>query len=210
MWYCSALVYAGRWCLSIEHFGSSGRPIPSAVHQPALWIAAKSPRLPPLRRPGAHRILAIRRPHSSLYTLSFDRRGRPVTRCTARARLFYPVQDNTATPALLARDLARPTLCARPSTPHRPAVRSRPSGGRRLAVRRRRGEVQACVARSWWGCVGWAAIDRRCSSPSCSVAGAPHSTGAACRPDVPGLRGCLLYTSPSPRDRQKSRMPSSA
>ena len=142
-----------------------------------------------LRRPGAHRILAIRRPHSSLYTLSFDRRGRPVTRCTARARLFYPVQDNTATPALLARDLARPTLCARPSTPHRPAVRSRPSGGRRLAVRRRRGEVQACVARSWWGCVGWAAIDRRCSSPSCSVAGAPHSTGAACRPDVPGLRG---------------------
>ena len=27
---------------------------------------------------------------------------------------------------------------------------------------------------------------------------------------VEGLRGCLLYTSPSPRDRQKSRMPSSA
>ena len=26
--------------------------------------------------------------------------------------------------------------------------------------------------------------------------------------DVP--KGCLLYTSPSPRDRQKSRMPSSA
>ena len=25
-----------------------------------------------------------------------------------------------------------------------------------------------------------------------------------------GLQGCLLYTSPSPRDRQKSRMPSSA
>ena len=25
-----------------------------------------------------------------------------------------------------------------------------------------------------------------------------------------GLTGCLLYTSPSPRDRQKSRMPSSA
>ena len=24
------------------------------------------------------------------------------------------------------------------------------------------------------------------------------------------VRGCLLYTSPSPRDRQKSRMPSSA
>ena len=27
---------------------------------------------------------------------------------------------------------------------------------------------------------------------------------------LPGLNGCLLYTSPSPRDRQKSRMPSSA
>ena len=25
-----------------------------------------------------------------------------------------------------------------------------------------------------------------------------------------GLKACLLYTSPSPRDRQKSRMPSSA
>ena len=29
-------------------------------------------------------------------------------------------------------------------------------------------------------------------------------------PTVPGSKGCLLYTSPSPRDRQKSRMPSSA
>ena len=28
--------------------------------------------------------------------------------------------------------------------------------------------------------------------------------------DSGGLRSCLLYTSPSPRDRQKSRMPSSA
>ena len=28
------------------------------------------------------------------------------------------------------------------------------------------------------------------------------------RHDIP--EGCLLYTSPSPRDRQKSRMPSSA
>ena len=27
---------------------------------------------------------------------------------------------------------------------------------------------------------------------------------------VVGASGCLLYTSPSPRDRQKSRMPSSA
>ena len=28
--------------------------------------------------------------------------------------------------------------------------------------------------------------------------------------DAFGVDGCLLYTSPSPRDRQKSRMPSSA
>ena len=28
--------------------------------------------------------------------------------------------------------------------------------------------------------------------------------------DAVGVYGCLLYTSPSPRDRQKSRMPSSA
>ena len=29
-------------------------------------------------------------------------------------------------------------------------------------------------------------------------------------PPLPGANTCLLYTSPSPRDRQKSRMPSSA
>ena len=33
-----------------------------------------------------------------------------------------------------------------------------------------------------------------------------HPNGLICR----GIRSCLLYTSPSPRDRQKSRMPSSA
>ena len=30
------------------------------------------------------------------------------------------------------------------------------------------------------------------------------------RPGLDRLRDCLLYTSPSPRDRQRSRMPSSA
>ena len=29
-------------------------------------------------------------------------------------------------------------------------------------------------------------------------------------PDMSGLDACLLYTSPSPRDRTRSRMPSSA
>ena len=28
--------------------------------------------------------------------------------------------------------------------------------------------------------------------------------------DIKRLKGCLLYTSPSPRDRTRSRMPSSA
>ena len=35
-------------------------------------------------------------------------------------------------------------------------------------------------------------------------------TGKALVPVVDEGNGCLLYTSPSPRDRQKSRMPSSA
>ena len=39
-----------------------------------------------------------------------------------------------------------------------------------------------------------------------------HAPGIGTRPrfrsTIPGI--CLLYTSPSPRDRQKSRMPSSA
>ena len=29
-------------------------------------------------------------------------------------------------------------------------------------------------------------------------------------PIIPFIQGCLLYTSPSPRDRTRSRMPSSA
>ena len=32
----------------------------------------------------------------------------------------------------------------------------------------------------------------------------------ACRVDNPDCEACLLYTSPSPRDRTRSRMPSSA
>ena len=43
--------------------------------------------------------------------------------------------------------------------------------------------------------------------PTRSASGEPraHERGALPRPPT-----CLLYTSPSPRDRQKSRMPSSA
>ena len=35
-------------------------------------------------------------------------------------------------------------------------------------------------------------------------------SGNACPTDMESFNSCLLYTSPSPRDRQKSRMPSSA
>ena len=47
------------------------------------------------------------------------------------------------------------------------------------------------------------------------VLGGKYLEGAARQPElIPLLRTqlfiCLLYTSPSPRDRQKSRMPSSA
>ena len=37
-----------------------------------------------------------------------------------------------------------------------------------------------------------------------------YTTGVSSRRDIPLHSACLLYTSPSPRDRQKSRMPSSA
>ena len=44
-----------------------------------------------------------------------------------------------------------------------------------------------------------------------SVPGGGRSSGEGAGEDAPGEDGvCLLYTSPSPRDRQKSRMPSSA
>ena len=40
----------------------------------------------------------------------------------------------------------------------------------------------------------------------------PPSMRTGADPEIPHdeVWGCLLYTSPSPRDRQKSRMPSSA
>ena len=38
----------------------------------------------------------------------------------------------------------------------------------------------------------------------------PQNNGETIMINIPPLTDCLLYTSPSPRDRQKSRMPSSA
>ena len=54
---------------------------------------------------------------------------------------------------------------------------------------------------------------RKLSVGACSLMiGAVLFAGPALAKEtaVPENNGCLLYTSPSPRDRQKSRMPSSA
>ena len=51
--------------------------------------------------------------------------------------------------------------------------------------------------------VVWPMIDQM--NPDASV-----KALASTEVDVSSLTPCLLYTSPSPRDRQKSRMPSSA
>ena len=40
--------------------------------------------------------------------------------------------------------------------------------------------------------------------------GQEYESEAAMQADIDDPNTCLLYTSPSPRDRQKSRMPSSA
>ena len=57
---------------------------------------------------------------------------------------------------------------------------------------------------------GAGAMDVYGAYPSFS-AGAKSFQAFSADPDMIALRNnCLLYTSPSPRDRQKSRMPSSA
>ena len=69
------------------------------------------------------------------------------------------------------------------------------------------------------GGVGRAAMEGVLAHPELELAGAwvhsPDKVGAdvgdLCGMDPVGVAAtCLLYTSPSPRDRQKSRMPSSA
>ena len=76
----------------------------------------------------------------------------------------------------------------------------------------------------WWGIPTLFRCKNDPDPKNCDIAlvGVPHSTGngtterdqhlgpRAVRNISAMLRSCLLYTSPSPRDRQKSRMPSSA
>ena len=40
--------------------------------------------------------------------------------------------------------------------------------------------------------------------------GVGHDSGVECVDECADVEDCLLYTSPSPRDRTRSRMPSSA
>ena len=71
--------------------------------------------------------------------------------------------------------------------------------------------TEELVARFWPGALTLV-VDKASNVPDRLTAGMP--TVAVRMPDHPVpialINGCLLYTSPSPRDRQKSRMPSSA
>ena len=62
-------------------------------------------------------------------------------------------------------------------------------------------------------------IDKPDSAPDVTVSGTPGGLIELCRSGADSelfrdgsvrIEGCLLYTSPSPRDRTRSRMPSSA
>ena len=61
-------------------------------------------------------------------------------------------------------------------------------------------------------CLQWMFFEQYKHEPSVAVARFIHHYAMDTRKDeLPALyKNCLLYTSPSPRDRQKSRMPSSA
>ena len=64
-----------------------------------------------------------------------------------------------------------------------------------------------------WQVVALATITSSSSTFTCAslVRGAcDHETIRQCASSIGQCASCLLYTSPSPRDRQKSRMPSSA
>ena len=64
-------------------------------------------------------------------------------------------------------------------------------------------EIQRLIGRSLRACVDRSALGERQITIDCDVIQADGGTRCA-------AITCLLYTSPSPRDRQKSRMPSSA
>ena len=65
-----------------------------------------------------------------------------------------------------------------------------------------KGEELTTFREGFWSAVHWAILEVRMVSPRLRLGRLECSLDLFCF--------CLLYTSPSPRDRQKSRMPSSA
>ena len=62
--------------------------------------------------------------------------------------------------------------------------------------------------RDFWAALDDGDLNPRQNTPTCNIL---KSRDPESRPTAnEGFSCCLLYTSPSPRDRQKSRMPSSA
>ena len=72
-----------------------------------------------------------------------------------------------------------------------------------LALYRSDGDQLSCVARERYISAEWPHL-----GPMLKSFLADHNNNGA--EVAAGCIACLLYTSPSPRDRQKSRMPSSA
>ena len=75
------------------------------------------------------------------------------------------------------------------------------------------------LTKSFGGQLVWADLSLTLPAGEVSVLLGPSGTGKSVflktlvgllKPDRGSIWICLLYTSPSPRDRQKSRMPSSA
>ena len=71
--------------------------------------------------------------------------------------------------------------------------------------------VLLCTAALLSGCAGHGLAED--APPGVNLAGAwklDHSASDDPQKTLDHMRACLLYTSPSPRDRTRSRMPSSA
>ena len=160
--------------------GSSGRPTGSASSRPTR--ARRRSSAVPTRR----RVSPAGRPRlvPTSKRVHPDRELRDAPRGGGRGR-----DDGAAVPRLRRRRALR--LRRRP--PHR----------------RRRGRPERLVGHARWVQVGRKTVEWRLRD------GRPFP--AIVRYEVEGTggtaaerRSCLLYTSPSPRDRQKSRMPSSA
>ena len=140
-----------------------------------------------------------------------------------RAVLANLLSDAPCRAALYRR---RPASRDRRSRDVGPGLRSRPTPAVGTSSRRRP-RASWASARSWSARSGWAGAaraaatnpsawlwttaTRSCRRASTRSSGGPRRTCLPPRAAPPRLpRRCLLYTSPSPRDKRQSRMPSSA